>query len=428
MGAYSNPERHEDDSKLLTQFSAVKSYEPGPAAGDPQHGEALEQLPSLVRAWVQDAATEKEAVLRAIFQAVAEPLFLLDRERKIVVCNEAAAKQVGRGAQELVGVVLSECLAAVVPAEVCTQRMAQIDEAFRRAAPVRFTEEPAGRVYENAICPVLDGNGQAAGVIVTTRDITEYRWVQKELHGCDDGTPRAERLASLGMIGATLAHEVAQPLSVAQLATQNALAELERLTCPDVVKRDLQAGLAACARIAEIVGRFRDLARPPGKAKETQIDLPQVAERAFRLFEQSAQQAKVRFATENLEALPAIRMREEDLDDLFFALVQNAVQAADGAKERRLLITGALQGDAVVLQFQDNCGGIEPAHLPKIFEPFFMTKPSDKGAGLGLCIARRIVCHRGGQISVESRYGEGTTFTVTLPRGSSPEAGGRYVP
>ena len=427
MGAFSNPERRADDSKFLTQFSASKSHKPGPAADDPQDRKALEQLPSLVRAWIQDATTEKERVLRAIFQAVAEPLFLLDRQRKIVACNEAAAKQVGRGMQELVGVAMSECLAAVVPADVCEQRMAQIAEVFRCAAPVRFTDEPAGLVCDNAICPIPDDNDQVAGVVVSIRDIAEHRRPQKELHGSDESTPRAERLALLGMISATLAHELAQPLSVARLATQNAIVELERLTCPDVVKRDLQAGLAACSRIGEIVGRFRDLARPPGKAQETEVRIPQVAERTFRLLEQSARQAKVRLGTENLDALPAVRMGESDLDDLFFALVQNAVQAADGAKDRRLLITGALQGDAVVLRFQDNCGGIEPAHLPRIFEPFFTTKPSDKGTGLGLCIARRIVCQRSGEISVESRYGEGTTFTVTLPRELSPGAGGRYV-
>lgn len=428
MGAYSNPERHEDDSKLLAQFSTIKSHQPALATGDPQHGKALEQLPSLVRTWIQDAATEKEGVLWAVLQAAADPLFLLDRERKIVACNEAAAQQVGRTVQEFVGVTMSECLAAAVPAEICEQWMAQVAEVFRSAGPVRFTDGPAGRVHENTICPVLDGNGQVAGVVVSIRDVTEYRRTQGELHGFDASRQRAERLASLGMIGATLAHELAQPLSVAQLATQNALAELERLTCPDVIKRDLQAGLAACARIGEIIGRFGDLARSPTREKETEVHLPQVAERTFRLLEQSAGQARVTFGTENLDALPAVRMRENELDDLFFALVQNTVQAADGTEERRLLITGALQGDTVVLRFEDNCGGIEPAHLSRIFEPFFTTKPSDKGAGLGLCIARRIVCQRGGQITVESRYGEGTTFTVTLPRESSPGAGGRYVP
>jgi C4-dicarboxylate-specific signal transduction histidine kinase len=283
-------------------------------------------------------------------------------------------------------------------------------------------------MYENVICPVPGNNGQVAAVVVSIRDVTEYRRPQTELPGPDESMQRAERLASLGMISATLAHELAQPLSVAQLATQNALAEMEKLTCPDVIKRDLQAVLAACARIGEIVGRFRDLARPPGKAKESEVHIPQVAEKTFRLLEQSARQAKVRLETENLDALPAVLLRENELDDLFFALVQNAVQAADGEKERRLLITGALQGDAIVLRFEDNCGGIEPAHLSRIFEPFFTTKPSNKGTGLGLCIARRIVCQRGGQITVESRHGEGTTFTVTLPREASPGAGGQYVP
>jgi PAS domain S-box-containing protein len=428
MGAFSNPERHTADGKFLAQFSAGMSHQAGPAAGEPPYRKALEQLPSLVKAWIQDATTEKEGALRAVFQVVTEPLFLLDRESRILACNEAAAKQVGRPAQELVGVTMSECLAAVVPAEVREQWITQIAEAFRGEAPVRFTDESAGLVRENTIGPVLNASGEVTALVVSIRDITEHRQLQTELPGPDENMQRIERLTSLGMISATLAHELAQPLSVAQLTTQNALAELEKLTCPDIVKHDLQAGLAACARIGEIIGRFRDLARPPGRAKKTEVHILQVAEKTFRLLEQSAKQARVALGTENLDALPAVPMRENDLDDLFFALVQNAVQAADGTRDRRLLITGTLQGDALVLQFEDDCGGIEPAHLRRIFQPFFTTKPPDQGAGLGLCIARRIVCQRGGQITVESRYGEGTTFTVTLPRQVGPAAGGQYVP
>jgi PAS domain S-box-containing protein len=428
MGAFSNPDRHADDSKFLAQFSGNIPHQPGPGASDAPYRKALEQLPSLVRAWIQDATTEKDGALRAIFQIVAEPLFLLDRDRKIATCNEAAARQIGRAVQELVGVALSECRPPMVSTDAWKQRIARLAEAFRSATPMHFTDESAGRVYENAICPVLDGNGQVAAAVVSIQDVTAYGRDQKGLPGSDESMQRAERLASLGMISATLAHELAQPLTVVQLATQNAMAELERLTCPDVVKRDLRAGLAACARIGAIIGRFRDLVRPPGKAHETEVHILQVAEETFRLLEQSARQAKVRLATENLDTLPSVRMREDELDDLFFALVQNAVQAADGAKERHLLITGTLQGDAVVLRFQDNCGGIEPAHLARVFDPFFTTKPSDKGTGLGLCIARRIACQRGGQITVESQYGEGTTFTVTLPREASPGAGGPYVP
>jgi PAS domain S-box-containing protein len=428
MGASSNPKRRADDSRPLAQFAASKAPQPGPAARGPQHRRALEQLPSLVKAWIQDGTTQTEGTLRAIFQVVAGPLLLLDRERKIMACNEAAARQIGRPAQELTGGALAEYLAAVVPAQVREQWMAQIAEAFRGAAPVRFTDESAGFVHENTIGPVLDATGEVTAVVVSIRDVTEYRRPPAELAGPDEGMQHAERRTSLAMTGATVAHELAQPLSVVQLAMQNALAELEKQTYPDILRHDLQAGLAACAKIGEIVGRFRELAQPPGKAQDTEVHILQVAARTFRLLGESARQARVTFRTENLDALPAVRMGANELDNLFFALAQNAVQAADGTRDRHLRITGALQGDMVVLRFQDDCGGIEPAHLPRIFEPFFTTKPAGQGTGLGLCIARRIVCQRGGQISGESRYGEGTIFTVTLPREPSPRAGGQYVP
>jgi two-component system C4-dicarboxylate transport sensor histidine kinase DctB len=299
---------------------------------------------------------------------------------------------------------------------------------FSAGRPHQSGSTAGGPLYEDTMGPVLDSNGQVAAVVVSIGDVREHPEPQMQLSEPDQSMQRAERLATLGMISATLAHELVQPLSVVQLAMQTALAELEKLTCPDIVKHDLQAGLGACARIGEIVSHFRDLARPPTKAKEIEVRIPQVVEKTFRLLEQSARQTRVKLETENLDDLPAVRMRENELDDLFFALVQNAVRAADGAKDRRLLVTGALQGDTVVLRFEDDCGGIAPAHLPRVFEPFFTTKPSDQGTGLGLCIARRIVRQRGGQIRVESRYGDGATFTVILPREAGPGAGGQYAP
>jgi two-component system, NtrC family, sensor kinase len=251
--------------------------------------------------------------------------------------------------------------------------------------------------------------------------------VSKEEEEDSRSVRQTEWLASLGMVSATLAHELTQPLSVVRLALQDVGAKLEGLNCPDVVRQDLQEALTACSKINEIVNGFRDLAQYPGKHKDIEVHVQRVAERTIRLLEHSAKQAKMRLGMENLDTLPAITMRENDLDQLFFALIQNAVQAADGVKDRQLLITGTLQEDRVILQFQDNCGGIDPAHLSRIFDPFFTTKPPGKGTGLGLCIARRVVYQRGGQISVASQDGEGTTFTVTLPRVASPGMGGRYV-
>lgn len=249
----------------------------------------------------------------------------------------------------------------------------------------------------------------------------------QKTHECGESMRLVEWLASLGMVSATLAHELIQPLSVVQLAIQDAGRRLEGVDCPDAVRQDLQDARKACARISELVNRFRELARRPGKSQPVEVNIRCVAERTIRLLEPSAKKAKMELWAENLDALPAIRMPENELDQIFFALAQNAVQAADGIKDRHLLITGTLQEDRVALQFQDNCGGIDPAHLPRIFDPFFTTKRFGKGTGLGLCIARRLVYQRGGQVSVESQRGQGTTFTVTLPQGSSPGMEGRYV-
>jgi two-component system C4-dicarboxylate transport sensor histidine kinase DctB len=282
------------------------------------------------------------------------------------------------------------------------------------SSPERCTSEARPQTQS----PAADGQGQVEGIFVSGPDVT----------GRGDSERDAERLASLGMISATLAHELAQPLSTARLALQSAAAELAKLDCPDVVKQDLQAGAAACARMNEMAHRLRDLARGPETTQKVDVHIPLVAERTFRLLEHSAREAKMTLRTESLEALPTLRMRENELDQLFFALVRNAVQAADGRKDRQLRITGALQGDLIVLRFQDDCGGIDPVHLPRIFEPFFTTKPPGQGMGLGLCIARRTACRRGGRISVENHAGQGATFTVALPLLPRPAPGGQYVP
>jgi PAS domain S-box-containing protein len=427
VDGYLNPERRGNKDGICGQSPVTEWQQPKLNVDDQQRHRLAEQSPLLVAAGTQEAVAEKEKMLQAIFHTVADPMFLLDRERRIVTCNEAAAKQVGRPVQELIGLAMFDCLAAIAPDRMREQYVTRIDEAFRSAAPVCFTDERDGLVFDNTIHPVLGGDGQATGVVVFVRDVTEYRRAQRELRECHESMRHAERLTSLGVIIATLTHELAQPLSVVRLMIQSVSAELAKLDCPDTVRQDLQAGLAACANIDGLVSRLRDLARQPGKPKEVEVSIQHVAERTFRLLEQSAKQAKVKFWTENLEALPAVRMRENELDQVFFALAQNAVQAADGMKDCHLLITGTLHEDMIILQFRDNCGGIDPVHLPRIFEPFFTTKPSGKGTGLGLCIARRIACQKGGQISVENQHGEGTTFTVTLPRVSSPGMGGRYV-
>jgi signal transduction histidine kinase len=120
-----------------------------------------------------------------------------------------------------------------------------------------------------------------------------------------------------------------------------------------------------------------------------------------------------------MDELTPIYSHEKDLEQLFFCLVENSIQAADCKKNRQVVITGVVIHDLIELRFSDNCSGIAPENLDKIFQPFFTTKSEGEGTGLGLCIVERIVNRVGGKVRIESKFGEGSTFFVTLPINAS---------
>jgi signal transduction histidine kinase len=145
------------------------------------------------------------------------------------------------------------------------------------------------------------------------------------------------------------------------------------------------------------------------------VDVKAVAEKIIQLLSEKAQRKNVHLHLTEMDCLPRITMNERDLEQLCFALIENAIQASDGQNARQLTISSAVKGRIVELCFSDDCGGIAQENINKIFKPFFTTKPPHQGTGLGLHIAQEVVSHLGGKIHVESQFGEGSTFFITLP-------------
>ena len=226
---------------------------------------------------------------------------------------------------------------------------------------------------------------------------------------------RAEHLASLGTLSAMLAHEMTQPLTVIRLSIQNAMKTLEGASPGPTVLDDLKDGVAEISNVTAIVERFRTFARRASDKTVDRVSLSAVAQKVIRLLEESAHKARVALDVDQLDELPPIHTHRKDIEQVFFILAQNAIQAADGRRDHFFRILGARRDDHVELQFTDDCGGIAPKVLEHLFEPFFTTKPSDEGTGLGLCVVQRIVSQVGGHLKVDSRWGEGTTFFLTLP-------------
>ena len=244
------------------------------------------------------------------------------------------------------------------------------------------------------------------------RDETERRRAQASL-------AEGDRLASIGMLAAGVAHELNNPL-VYVLANVEVLAdELPKL--PDVAANAELLEAAASAlegtrRIASIARGLSSFARAE-RLERSSVDLRRAIESAATM---ALHELKYR-ATLVLDygELPLLWASEGKLSQVFLNLLVNAAQAMPegDVRAQRITVRTWASGDEVFAEVSDTGSGIAPEHLERIFEPFFTTKKAGKGSGLGLGICRALLAEVGGDLRVESELGRGTRVTVRLPVG-----------
>jgi signal transduction histidine kinase len=241
------------------------------------------------------------------------------------------------------------------------------------------------------------------------------RRIGQELAAHHEKMRRAEQLASLGTLSATIAHELNQPLTVMRLFLQQGLRALKDDNDGDKVAEVIDDCLNELTKAARIVDRFRRFARKSAPVYIAKVNLVEVANGIVEILAGTARREKLNLSFTVESCPPYIIGNSLEIEQMFFVLIQNAIQAADGKTERELAISISSQGDQVHLTFADTCSGIRKEDIDKIFEPFFTTKPANLGTGLGLCILERIVKRHGGSVRVESRFGRGTIFYICLP-------------
>ncbi len=239
-------------------------------------------------------------------------------------------------------------------------------------------------------------------------------WVQqrhaRELHALEASSARRERLAALGDVAAAFAHEVRNPLNAVSMGLQRLRAEFKPEPGAEYARFvDLMQG--EVRRLNTIVEQFLALARPL-PLKPAPVDLRELLRELSALVEPEADQAGV---TVRLvaEGLPPVNADRDHVKQVLLNLMLNAVQAM--ASGGTLTLEAHAARDAVTITVADTGPGIAPDVLPRVFDPYFTTKPG--GLGLGLTIARRIVEAHGGALAVESEPGQGSRFSVTLPLG-----------
>lgn len=368
-----------------------------------------------VRRRAENALRESEEKYRTLVESAGESIASINKNGVFLFMNKIAAERLGGKPDDYVGKTMWD----LFPKEVADKQISDVRkviETEKEITSVAPTElQGQLRWYNTTVEPLRDGSGKVVSVMVIARDIHDVKQAGEELQKYREKMARAEQLASLGTLSATAAHELTQPLTVVRLSLDNLLDDLKAMSAPETVIRKLQNSLVEVSNLTSIIDRFRSFARKSSERTVEQIDLNSVAENITRLLNESSRQARVALQLKDMDKLPPVSMNERDSEQLFFALVQNAIHAADGKKDRRLVISGLVKDDCIELRFSDDCGGIAPEDLVNVFEPFYTTKPPGQGTGLGLCIVQDIAIRAGGKVSVESELGRGTTFLVTLP-------------
>jgi PAS domain S-box-containing protein len=275
-----------------------------------------------------------------------------------------------------------------------------------------------GRVVTAEITSITIEYDGAPAVLVILRDLTERKQMQLQL-------VQSDRMASVGMLAAGIAHEINNPLSYLmanlEMVAKDELAALARLGLPPHAMETL-------ARITEMVGAARDGAERVRRivrdvktfsrvddATRERVDVREVIDASLHLVDNEIRH-RARLVREYAD-VPPVLANEARLGQVFLNLLVNAVQALPprSSGENEVRVRTFTRAGRVVVEVSDSGEGIAADVLPRVFDPFFTTKAVGVGTGLGLFVCQGIVTSLDGTLGVESRQGEGTTFRVDLP-------------
>lgn len=286
------------------------------------------------------------------------------------------------------------------------------------AVPLRFKGAVWGVVeaingargkFSKRDCEMLEALARSAAIAIENARLFQ---AERELHRLVEQSrvqlAQTEKLAAMGRLAASLAHEINNPLQ----AIYNCLHMLLHFDLEADDQREyLQTSIEEVERLSGVVTRTLDFARRPPQEMKL-ANLNEIVVKVLTLANKYFQHCHIELQRELSPQLPPIQATTDELAQVFLNLVLNAVDAMPEGGTLR--VTSRLAEDGrLAVAFSDTGRGIPPEYLPRVFEPFFSTK--DNGTGLGLAISYGIVQRHRGEIQVRSQIGEGTTFTVWLP-------------
>jgi signal transduction histidine kinase len=263
------------------------------------------------------------------------------------------------------------------------------------------------RIANIAIAPLVTRKFNVIGRLIIVDDITERMELESQLS-------QAEKLSSIGLLAAGVAHEVNTPLAVISSYAQMASKQVDGNSKLGPL---LEKITRQTFRASEIVNNLLNFSRTSA-TEFNEVDLNKIISETLTLLEHQLKISHIRVNAQLYQGLPAIHGNAGKLQQVFLNLFLNAKDAMAGKGGTLSIATN--NGDAVQVTISDSGTGIEPEHINRIYDPFFTTKTSpregqSRGTGLGLSVTYGIIQEHAGKIRVDSQPGQGTKFLLEFP-------------
>ena len=357
-------------------------------------------------------ATQSLANLRALHERIVESIrsgvVTTDLEGRIYTFNSAAREITGYQEDEVRGKDASTFFGEIKGLYMNESlRASKLGEASPRYETDCLTPEGLRLRLGFSIAPLFSESNETTGMVITFQDLTQVR-------ALEETSRRQDRLAAIGRMAASIAHEIRNPLAAMRGSIQMLRAEMDN----DSSQTELmEIILRESDRLNRIITDFLNYARPRSLAP-TRVNIGDLLHQTFALLKHSPEILATQNVVEELPDTPLIAEADEgQLKQVFWNLARNALQAMpDGGT-----LTASLEKNShsrLRISFSDTGRGMKPDQVEHLFEPFSSTTG---GTGLGLSIVYQIIRDHGGTINVRSREGQGTTITVELPSTNSIE-------
>ncbi len=382
------------------------------------------------RKLAEDQLKTNQDLLQGVFDGISDPLYLINASMQIKTVNKAVTQFFKISAGSLTGKKCHEVFFnRTAICDGCRVRKAIQDN--KRMTYERAGCQDPGKVEQVNIYPLLLEK-EEPGAIIHFRDITKAKHLEQELL-------QADKMISLGVLVSGVAHEINNPNNFIMLnapllqeAWQSIVNVLDQVhgeqgdfevgglsytEIRESFPRLLSGIEEGSQRIKEIVRGLKDFSRRNEADLNHDVSVGQVVEEAVLLLNNLIKKSTGHFGLDLDPVLPLIKGNHQKLEQVVINLIQNACQALP-ATNRALFVRAFLdsQRGGIVIQVSDEGIGIPHDSLSRIMDPFFTTKRTSGGTGLGLSVSMNIVKEHGGSIEVSSEEGNGTTMTVFLPK------------